>query len=295
MSKHKRREFLKMATALAAAPIANRTVAATENTKHPENRYGVLVDTTICIGCRKCEYACKVAHQLKTEGPESYQDRSVFRNKRRPDDGSLTVVNAYPAEGEKSEPVTVKVQCMHCEEPACLSACIVGAFSKDEHGAVSWDESKCIGCRYCLIACPFQIPAYEYNKPLEPKVVKCDWCIDRQNDGLLPACVDICPVEALTYGRRADLLAIALQKIKKYPQRYVDHIYGQSEVGGTSWLYLAAKPFENLDFPRLQEKTAPGVTEAIQHGVFAYFVPPLALYAILGGVMWITKNNKEEE
>jgi len=97
----------------------------------------------------------------------------------------------------------------------------------------------------------------------------------------------------LTFGVRSDLLAIAKRRIQKYPERYIDYIYGEAEVGGTSWLYLAGKSFAQLDFPKLDVKPAPGVTEAIQHGVFAYFVPPLALYAILGSVMWITKNNKK--
>jgi hypothetical protein len=91
------------------------------------------------------------------------------------------------------------------------------------------------------------------------------------------------------------LVAIAKQKIKSQPDRYIDHIYGEYEVGGTSWMYLAGKEFENYDFPQLNSDPAPGVSEAIQHGIFAYFVPPVALYAVLGGVMWITRRNSTAE
>jgi hypothetical protein len=130
---------------------------------------------------------------------------------------------------------------------------------------------------------------------VEARVVKCDFCNERQTENKLPACVEICPVEALTFGKRSRIIDVAQNKIKTNPDRYVNHIYGEKEVGGTSWLYLAGKDFQSLDFPRLATKPAPGVSEAIQHGVFAYFIPPIALYAVLGGVMWITKNNKHAE
>ena len=295
MSGQNRRDFLKVATGLATSFYAADSSIAAPDKILSEDRAGVLVDTTICIGCRKCEYACKIAHDIATEGSESYTDRSVFDQKRRPDDQNLTVVNAYKNNDSHTDPNTVKVQCMHCDEPACLSACIVGAFSKWASGAVTWDEGKCIGCRYCMVACPFQIPAFEYSKALEPKVMKCDFCQDRQKNNEVPACVEICPVEALIFGRRSDLLRLAKERIKANPDRYIDHIYGEFEVGGTSWVYLAGEDFQDFDFPKLGSKSAPGVSEAIQHGIFAYFVPPVALYAVLGGVMWITKNNKDKE
>jgi len=295
MGKINRRDFFKFSTAVAASSIPAMPGYAKPKSTFSEDRFGVLVDTTECIGCRKCEYACKIAHDIPTAGPDSYEDKSVYEIKRRPDDKNLTVVNAYDNKDNPGQPITVKVQCMHCDQPACLSACIVGAFSKNESGAVIWDEDKCIGCRYCMVACPFQIPAYEYSKPLEPKVVKCDWCTDRLADNLLPACVDICPVEALIFGKRSELIDVARKKIKSNPAKYIDHIYGEYEVGGTSWMYLAGRDYKNFDFPELSTHPAPGVSEAIQHGIFAYFVPPVALYALLGGVMWITRQNSTEE
>lgn len=297
MSNQSRRDFLKTSSLITSTAIGltSKTKAAPKYVLS-EDRMGVLVDTTVCIGCRKCEWACKTEHNLETSPIDTYDDRSVFKEKRRPDDKSLTVINEYPNVYSDRPPIDVKVQCMHCDKPACLSACIVGAFSKQENGAVIWDGSKCIGCRYCMVACPFQIPAFEFEKALKPDIKKCDFCYEgRTSKGKLPACVEICPVEAITFGRREDLLRAAKEKIKIYPNRYANHIFGEYEVGGTSWIYLASKEFEELDFPKLGKDPAPGVSEAIQHGIFAYFVPPVALYALLGGIMWINKNKKSKE
>jgi Fe-S-cluster-containing dehydrogenase component len=213
---------------------------------------------------------------------------------RRPDHTALTVVNEYPNPKNADLPYDVKVQCMHCDRPACLSACIVGAISKDATGAVTWDTDMCIGCRYCMVACPFQIPAFEYGKALHPEIRKCDFCIDRQRAGQLPACVETCPVEALTFGQRDELIRTARERIRRSPERYVDHVYGEFEVGGTSWMYLAGRKFTELEFPKLGTGPVPGTTEAIQHGIFAYFVPPVALYGLLGTIMWLSKDRKQE-
>ncbi len=295
MKELNRREFLTSALALGSvAALSPEARAMREETLSPD-RMGVLVDTTVCIGCRGCEWACKKAHALPTPPLESYEDKSVFKAMRRPDETALTVVNRYDNPKDPAAPYTVKVQCMHCEHPACVSACIVGALKKQETGAVVWDTNKCIGCRYCMVACPFQIPAFEYQKALQPRIMKCDFCADRRAAGGLPACVEQCPVEALTYGRRDDLVRAARERVKASPQRYVDHVYGELEVGGTSWLYLAGMEFTELQFPKLGRSPAPGVSESIQHGVFAYFVPPVALYALLGMVMWTSKGPPKDD
>jgi len=299
MISQNRRNFLKSTVALSATVAglsAGKVNAETPNV-HPEDRMGVLVDTTVCIGCRSCEYACKVAHDLPTEPLENYhENRSVFDIERRPSEEALTVVNEFNS--NQGLPIDVKVQCMHCNEPACVASCIVHAFTKHKDGSVTWDTDKCIGCRYCVVACPFQIPVFQYSKAIEPDIMKCDFCYDRTSKGLLPACVEICPVEALTYGKREDLLQVAKGRIKQKPNEYFDHIYGEYEVGGTSWLYLSGVDFKKIDFPKLDENPAPATSEAIQHGLFRYFVPPVALYTLLGGLMWLTKrkeNSEEEE
>jgi Fe-S-cluster-containing dehydrogenase component len=297
MNSPNRRSFLKASTAITAvaAGLAPRTASAgPENVLSPD-RLGVLVDTTVCIGCRNCEWACKSVHDMETPPLEAYEDPAPMREPRRPDESALTVVNQYHHPARPGLPTSVKVQCMHCDHPACLSACIVGAISKQADGAVLWDTGKCIGCRYCMVACPFQIPAFEYHKALQPRIMKCDFCTERRQDGKLPGCVEACPVEALTFGPREELVRVARDKIRRNPDRYVDHIYGEREVGGTSWMYLADRQFEELAFPTLEQNPAPGVSESIQHGIFAYFVPPVSLYALLGAVMWTTRRRQDDE
>ncbi len=294
MNNQSRRDFLKTTAALTAATagLTSNTIKGASPKKLSKDRFGVLVDTTVCVGCRRCEWACKTAHNIEAGDIELYNNRDVFDKKRRPDYNAFTVVNEY--KNNNGVEIDVKVQCMHCDEPACLSACIVGAFDKRESGAVVWNSSKCIGCRYCMVACPFQIPAFEYHKAIEPEIKKCDFCYTRIEKGELPGCVEMCPTEAITFGKREDLLYTAKQKMKNYPERYYNKILGESVVGGTSWLYLAPVEFEKLDFPKLSDNPAPGVSESIQHGIFAYFVPPIAIYALLGGIMWLTKNKEKE-
>lgn len=296
MEKQNRRNFLKSAGLLTAtiAGVSTKTAKAAPENILSEDRMGVLVDSTACIGCRNCEWACKEAHNLPAGDINSYEDKSVFKQMRRPGSSALTVINQYENDKQINNPINVKVQCMHCDHPACVSACIVGAFTKKENGSVVWDTDKCIGCRYCMVACPFQIPSFDYDKALDPEIRKCDFCIERTKEGNLPACVNICPVEAMTYGPRSELIKIAREKIKKYPDIYIDYIYGENEVGGTSWLYLSGQDLAKTKaLPSLTTKTAPGVSESIQHGIFAYFVPPASLYALLAGIMWLNKKKKE--
>jgi len=297
MKKQNRRDFLKSSISIAGAATATNLLLPKNTKASPENilsndRFGVLVDTTVCIGCRKCEWACKTAHNLPAGDASDYDDKKVLSKRRRTSPGGYTVVNQYQT---NQIPTNVKFQCMHCDHPACVSACIVGAFSKTEYGAIVWDETKCIGCRYCMVACPFQIPTFDFDKAIEPNISKCDFCIDRLKVGKIPACVEICPVETLTFGPRKDLIEVARKKIKNFPDRYINRIFGEAEVGGTSWLYLASSQFEKLDFPKLGKNPAPGVSETIQHGIFAYFIPPIALYALLGGIMWVNKKSENED
>jgi Fe-S-cluster-containing dehydrogenase component len=298
MKKQNRREFLFTSSAIGAGILglsSEKAQASGPKNEISEDRMGVLVDTTVCLGCRHCEWACKTAHGLPAGEHQEYSDRSVFKKQRRPSEKALTVVNEYQNPKNPIVPIDVKVQCMHCDRPACVSACIVGAFSKEEHGEVIWNGDKCIGCRYCMVACPFQVPAFEYEKAIQPHVRKCDMCHERTTkEGKLPACVEICPVEALTYGPRSELIKIARERIKRKPETYINHIFGEKEAGGTGYLYLASRKFDEIGFPKLGEKPAPGVSESIQHGIFAYFVPPVLFYSLLGGMMWLTKKKGSE-
>jgi len=293
-----RRDFLKTfaaigTTAATLTAVTPKVAKAKSRGELAIDRRGVLVDTTVCIGCGKCEWACKIAHDMEAGDITDYNTQLTDGSQRRPSEDALTVVNQIDTSVMNSD--KVKLQCMHCDHPACESACIVGAITKQSSGAVTWDTDVCIGCRYCMVACPFQIPAFEYHKALDPKIVKCDFCYDRTEEGKLPACVEICPVGALTYGTREELLIEAKRRIEQTPEKYHDHVFGEHEVGGTSWLYLAEDNLVKKVFPKLGTNPTPGVSESIQHGLFAYFVPPVAIYALLGGVMWLSKDREKTE
>jgi formate dehydrogenase iron-sulfur subunit len=290
--KIRRRDFFKLTAVASSSLIAGDALAATHKDSHNyDSMYGVLVDTTICIGCRKCEWGCNQANKLPVHDIKVFDDKSVFKSHRRPTDSAYTVVNSYIDPDQPEAQHFMKVQCMHCNEPACVSACIVGALRKTAEGPVIYDAWKCMGCRYCMVACPFQIPAYEYSNAFDPKVVKCTFCFDRiTKEGKKPGCVEICPNEALTFGTRHDLIDLAHGRMKQNPERYTDHLYGQHEVGGTGWMYLAGVDFSNTELPKLTERPIPETTEEIQHGVFKSFVPPIALYGLLALTMHSLKG-----
>ncbi len=292
-----RRDFFKLTAAGATALLAGSARASGEEASPKSDQmFGVLVDTVACIGCRKCEWACNNVNSLPTQPLKAFEDKSVFSKHRRPDKGVYTVVNQFSAKENPDKKYTMKIQCMHCVDPACASACIVGALQKTDQGPVTYDAWKCIGCRYCMVACPFQIPAYEYNNALDPQVRKCTFCSKRiTEEGKKPGCVEICPNEALTFGHRDDLINLAHSRIRSNPGKYVDHVYGETEIGGTSWMYLAGTDFAATELPKLGTKPIPDTTESIQHGVFKGFVPPLALYTVLGLVMYTFREKKNQE
>lgn len=288
-----RREFLKTLAVASGSLAGVSSLKASNKDKLNPDRFGVLTDLTYCIGCRRCEWACNEANGLPNQPLDSFSDTSVFEDLRRPTYEKYTVVNSYADKGLDGGALNVKVQCMHCEHPACASACIVGALKKHPDGPVTYDASACIGCRYCMIACPFQIPAYEYNNVLTPKVMKCTMCFERTiENGQLPACVEICPTEAIVFGHRKDLLELAHERIRKNPDKYIDHIYGEYEVGGTSWMYLSNQPFTEIGLPKLGDKSPAELTETIQHGIFKGFAGPVMLFGLLGIIMKVMQKGK---
>jgi formate dehydrogenase iron-sulfur subunit len=292
----KRRDFFKMAAIGSVTVLGSKSLAGEDGRAlDSAQALGVLVDAVVCIGCRKCEWACNNEHKLSTRTLPEFEDKSVFAQHRRPEDNAFTVVNRFVDPKQPIKQFMLKVQCMHCNKPACASACIVGALRKSKLGSVDYDAWKCIGCRYCMVACPFQIPAYEYHEALTPRVRKCTFCEPRLVEGKKPACVAICPNEALTFGTRQELLDLAKERIKLNPGKYFDHVYGETEIGGTSWMYLAPTDFVNTELPKLQTEAIPTLTETIQHGVFKSFVPPLALYGLLGLIMHSLRESKDEE
>lgn len=261
-----RRSFLKTAGAAGSAALVAGSLEAQE-TSHDEF-IGCLTDTTRCIGCRACEVACAEAHGLPV--PDVIND-GALESERKTSTDQWTVVNRY--ETDKGT-VYAKKQCMHCWQPACAAACLTNAMYKTHEGPVIWREDKCMGCRYCMVSCPFEIPKFEYDS-INPKIQKCIQCWDRLQEGEAPACVSACPVDALMFGKKNQLMEIARVRIYNHPERYVHHIYGQHEVGGTGWLYLSPVPFEQLGFRTdLGTEPYPEYTKG-----FLYSVPVVFLLA----------------
>jgi Fe-S-cluster-containing dehydrogenase component len=288
------------ASAIPAAPVSGHAGSPPLKTASPApavEHVGCLADTTLCIGCRKCEEACNRRNKLpRPEVP--FTDKTVFRRERRPVDKAFTVVNEYagaPSPDQASQKQTyAKVQCLHCLTPSCVSACIVGAMVKAPDGAIVYNPKVCLGCRYCMVACPFQIPAYEYDVTLDPRVRKCEFCASfAGGTGADPACAAACPTEALVFGKRAALLALAKDRVEKRPDRYVNHVYGENEVGGTSWLYLTGRPGTEIGLIDLPSSAPAKRTESIQHGIFKYGIIPITIYGALGAVMWFNQRKAE--
>jgi Fe-S-cluster-containing dehydrogenase component len=263
-----RREFFKILGTVGAVGAVGVNAAQAESAGGSVHEsWGMLTDLTLCIGCRKCEFACKQSNGFSPQPIEAFEDKAVFEHPRRIGANDVTFVNRYgAAEGARSpleasassqpagdaaaaREIYVKSQCMHCNHPACVSACPVAAIRKTAEGPVVYRARKCIGCRYCMMACPFSMLSYTYDDPFTPVVRKCSMCFDTiHREGGVPACVKICPVEAITFGKRGELVALARERIRNSPEKYVDHIYGEHEVGGTSVLYIGPKPFNEVGF-----------------------------------------------
>lgn len=232
---------MKFTAAAGAAPLV-RCASKPIDKAVAEESAAILVDLTQCAGCRECEVACAAANDLPA--PQIDWD-TVDDVRREPSDTQFQVVNRFET---SAGDVFVRKQCMHCLEPACAAACLTKALYKTEQGPVIWRADKCMGCRYCMVSCPFDAPKFEYGSAV-PKIMKCKMCFERVAEGNRPACVENCPAEALVFGKRSELLEIARQRIYQNPGKYVSHIYGEHEAGGTSWLYISSVPFEELGFP----------------------------------------------
>ncbi len=253
-----RRSFIKggLAGSVAVSVLKEDESQAAGNFDHYPESMGVLVDVNRCVGCRSCEAACNKEQGLP-EPSKPFTDFSVFDEahhgahaeiKRRTDETRYTVVNKYDVP-ELDHPLFRKSQCNHCLEPACLTSCFVNAYTKTPEGAVIYNENVCVGCRTCMIACPFYVPAFKYSSAFKPQIMKCIFCYDtRLKEGRPPACVEACPQEALVFGKRHDLLDFGRKRIANSPDKYVNHIYGETEAGGTAWLYLSPVEFHEVGF-----------------------------------------------
>jgi Fe-S-cluster-containing dehydrogenase component len=281
-----RRGFMKTLGIAGATLAIGRELQARPKDESKIEFSGMLYDSTRCVGCQTCESSCATANNL----PESTDEMKVDVV-RKTDEKRRTVINAYTT--SKGEAYNKK-QCMHCNEPACAAACLTQAMYKTKEGPIIWRGNKCMGCRYCMVSCPFDIPKFEYFSA-NPKIQKCDMCYDRQKEGKIPACAENCPAEAIMFGTRRELIKEARKRIQENPDQYVDQIYGEHEAGGTGVLQLSAVPFNELGLnTNLQKTSYPELSKG-----FLYSVPTIFVLwpAILLGIHEATKNNnpKEEE
>jgi len=205
----------------------------------------VLIDMTRCIGCRGCQAACK---EWNERSARKTVMQGVYTNPMRLNSDCYTRIR-FQEEEKDGGPVWsfVKEQCLHCKNPACVSVCPVAALTKSKAGPVVYDYDRCIGCRYCMLACPFRIPTYEWESA-RPAVQKCTFCSERIKDGLIPACIKVCPTSTMFYGDYEEVLSEARKRISDNPGKYVNHIYGEKEAGGTSWMYISNRPFKEMGF-----------------------------------------------
>ncbi|HEX8908618.1 MAG TPA: 4Fe-4S dicluster domain-containing protein [Anaeromyxobacteraceae bacterium] len=252
-----RRGFLQVAGITGTAAIglgASKASASSTSSLDAkgEDERAMLVDTTLCAGCRGCEAACSEANGL----PAPASDEAVKGARRETSPEVFTVVNAFGPIGHDGDDRFAKRQCMHCIAPACASVCMVRALDKTPQGPVVYHGDRCLGCRYCMVACPFEVPKYQYDK-LAPLVRKCTFCASRQAEGKKPACASVCPTGALTFGKRGALLELARGRIYRNPEKYVHHVYGEHEAGGTDWLYISDVPFEQLAMKKVRDEPYP--------------------------------------
>jgi formate dehydrogenase iron-sulfur subunit len=236
---------------------------------------GILYDATLCIGCKMCEKACAEQHGLP------YDDNIAAEQKQS--EHKYTVVLNH-------DDKFMRRLCMNCLDPTCVSVCPVAALRKSALGPVVYEASRCIGCRYCMMACPFSVPKYEWSKTL-PLVQKCDMCADRVANGLPTACAEACPTGATKFGDRDQLIAEAKDRLAKGQGQYVNHIYGVEEVGGTSVLMLSSAPFETFGYKiDISTEALPLLT----YRVLSHIPDVVAIGAVaLGGIWWLCNREKE--
>jgi formate dehydrogenase iron-sulfur subunit len=235
--------------------------------------YGLLFDQTLCVGCGACELACQSEH-------EQPPHKAV-----KLDDQSFTYVEKV------NNNLYQRHLCMHCENPTCGSVCPVAALKKTKEGAVTYDASICLGCRYCVMACPFHVPKYEWHSPF-PRVRKCDLCYDRRSSkGIETACASVCPTGATVFGERAKLLDIARDRVKKEPKKYQAAVYGEKEAGGTSVMMLLQNPVNQSNlYENVPVNSLPLLTWQVLEKL-PVVIPVWGVF--LGGMYYLTKRKNE--
>ena len=264
----------------------------------------MIQDNTRCIGCRACMVACKAWNDLPGDIDSTFFAGPGYQNPRDLDPHNYTVITFAGIDaGPTGHPDWVfgRQLCMHCLEPACASACPTTALTKSPDGPVVFNSWRCIGCRYCMQACPFVVPKFDFDRVV-PAIHKCTFCADRIQVGREPACAQVCPTGAITFGEREDMVKEARQRIASAPSRYIPHIYGLNEVGGTSVLHLSSVPFEKLGYPtNLPDKAPPTLTVKLLHFTPKIFGTVWVAMAVIAMIVrrrfrfWAHDEHEEQE
>jgi len=248
----------------------------------------ILYDSTLCIGCKACELACRDENGLNRTNEEIFAGYPA-QNQWALGPEVFSCVTQHAGHAGSSQVAFGRVQCMHCLDPACASVCPVGAMEKTPAGPVKWHPDLCLGCRYCVLACPFEVPRFEWDS-VNPRIRKCEMCFDRIREGKRPACVEVCPSGALTFGSREELLSEAHRRIAERPRSYVHHVYGEAEAGGTAVLHLSAYPFEELGYKPHLDEVSPAAATRTSMAAIPYVLNGLAL--LLGVSTWLTRRRE---
>lgn len=271
---------------LAAGCVSLPELAHAEEVPVPKGAIGLLYDATKCVGCKSCMVACSQANDL----PPDTRIDGLHQAPPALNYFTKNIIKLYRT-ADGSDHSYFKQQCMHCADPACVTACMFGGLRKDKDtGIVWWLGSKCVGCRYCEIACPFHIPAFQWDG-FNPKIVKCELCRERLGKGQEPGCTTVCPTQAVIYGRREDLLAEAKRRIAANPGRYFENrVYGETDGGGTQVLYLSRVGFDKLGLPDLGKNSIPSGLK-YSHMLYKWMALPVALFA--GMAIFANRNFKD--
>ena len=278
-----------------AASALTAPAAAGERRAHPEapaDAVAMLYDNSICTGCKACMPACSEANGLPADTALS---GGLWQTPLDLNAKTKNIIKLY-AEPEPAGFAFVKRQCMHCLDPACVAGCPFGALEKNRWGAVTWNGSRCIGCRYCEVACPFEVPKFEWDR-WNPKIVKCEFCFDqRLTRGRQPACTEVCPTGAVIFGKRSDLLATAKARVATAPGKYFeDRVYGEHEAGGTQVLYLSHVPFDKIGLPKLPSTSLAYYGTAVTSVIYKWLSGPLLVATVFGAVIKRNWNRHEAE
>ncbi len=315
----KRREFIKgavgslaLATASGAGIANARTVQAL-----PPGAVGILYDSTLCVGCNACMAACKKANDMV---PEPVDNPGTWDNPQDLSASTLNVIKkATVGTGETKDSPSdgyafIKRQCLHCIDPSCVTACPVSALTKDEEtGIVHYNKNACIGCRYCQVACPYNIPKFEWDDPY-PEIVKCQLCSHLIEKGGISACCSVCPTGASLFGPVEELIEESRRRLQMKPGKtysfpvgsidsgethsfeaphYIRHVYGLEELGGTQVMYMSAMPYKEFGLPAFPKESFVSMASGIQYAIYKGMVYPLVVLA--GLVVMVKKNKKSEQ